>query len=67
MCDGNCVINSNECKCNKFSSEELRELLLDEECKNDAKVVEIINRYDEGEINLDEAIAEILVSYFNFD
>ncbi|MBM3292252.1 hypothetical protein FJY84_06200 [Candidatus Bathyarchaeota archaeon] len=65
MCDGNCVINNHECKCNKFSSEELRELLLNEECKNDTKVVEIINKYDEGEINLDEAIAEILVSYFN--
>ena len=67
MCDGNCVINNFECKCNKFSSEELRELLLNEECKNDAEVVEIINKYDEGEINLDEAIAEILVSYLNCD
>ncbi len=67
MCEGNFINKNIECACNKFSSEELRALLLNKYCENDLKVVKIINRYDDGEINLDEAIAEILVSYFNCD
>ena len=64
-----CELESNYRKneCNKFTSEELRELLLNDNCENDQKVVEIINQYDDGSINLNEAITEILFSYFTCD
>ncbi|MCJ7635875.1 MAG: hypothetical protein MUO21_00125 [Nitrososphaeraceae archaeon] len=67
MCEIKSVNKKNECGCNKFTTEELRELLLNDNCENDPNVAKIINLYDDGRINLDEAITEILVSYLNCD
>ncbi|MBN1682286.1 hypothetical protein JW865_01885 [Candidatus Bathyarchaeota archaeon] len=59
------TINQNTVCYNQiFTSDELKELLVKDKCKKDDKVIEIINRYGKGYINLDEALAEILVSYF---
>ena len=59
------TINQNTVCYNQiFTSDELKELLVNDKCKKDEKVIEIINRYGKGRINLDEALAEILVSYF---
>lgn len=67
MCENKSINEKNECGCNKFTTEELRELLLNDNCENDPNVAKIINLYDDGQINLDEAITEILVTYFNCD